>query len=219
MGTCNYSGKSLFESLVDNFFKSMKITSSLTEDIIILIEKNLNQGIFCENNIEIFRNNILKNVASSNDATFCDKVDLFWINSFTDFNDTHTLSFLSSIILLSNGEYNVKTESLQKIYKLLNANENSNNFLKEHLKTILSFYINFVSFYSLTIIKDLCIKNEFYPTLSVVYKIANREVLCSRFLGNYIFFEIDLNEFIFKELKDLNHEMIRLKLFEINRSN
>ena len=124
MGTCNYSGKSLFESLVDNFFKSMKITSSLTEDIIILIEKNLNQGIFCENNIEIFRNNILKNVASSNDATFCDKVDLFWINSFTDFNDTHTLSFLSSIILLSNGEYNVKTESLQKIYKLLNANEN-----------------------------------------------------------------------------------------------
>lgn len=216
MGACNLSGKSSFEVIVDSFFSSMKISVTQTTEIIMIIEKYINSVIFCENNFDIFKAEVLPYLAKCSDPEFINYTTLLWENAFKDFNDSLTFPFLSTIILLSKGNHIVKAKAILRLYKFLKVNPNSEIFLKEHLKTILNFYINFVSFYALNVIKEISDKKEFYPTLLVVYQSQNRETLCEMLLVDYIFFEINLNEYLSKELKHLNQEAIRNKLFEIN---
>ncbi len=216
MGTCNLSGKSSFEQIVDSFFSSMKISVTVTCEIITILEKNINQGNFCENNFDIFKAEILPYLAKCSDPEFINYTILLWENAFKDFNDSLTFQLLSTIVLLSKGNHIVKAQAISKLYNILKVNKNSDVFLKEHLKTMLNFYINFVSFYALNIIKEISDKREFYPTLLVVYQSQNRETLCEMLTVDYIFFEINLNEYLSKEIKHLHQETIRNKLFEIN---
>jgi len=211
-----------FEQIIIDFFDQMAIVNVKTEVIRDLLLNNITNNLLAKSH-DLFKENILSFLQStSSNEKFIPITIEFWDITYNSLIQNHKNLGLT-LIMMSKGEANTKVQSFYELSEKFGSKgirkdleENSIYFQIDLMREFISFYIFFLTIYSLNQVAKLSDdKDHFKINLEEIYNLEFRRILENNFLKDYKT-EINLNTFFSKHIQDFSQVKIRETLYSIS---
>ena len=181
-----------FEQIIIDFFDQMAIVNVKTEVIRDLLLNNITNNLLAKSH-DLFKENILSFLQStSSNEKFIPITIEFWDITYNSLIQNHKNLGLT-LIMMSKGEANTKVQSFYELSEKFGSKgirkdleENSIYFQIDLMREFISFYIFFLTIYSLNQVAKLSDdKDHFKINLEEIYNLEFRRILENNFLKDY----------------------------------